>query len=63
MFVSKQGRYFPGGFKSTLSLWPVHPPDLNIIEFLCTVLEKRMLGKFPSPVSFQQLTDVLLEEF
>jgi hypothetical protein len=42
--------------------WPVRSPDLNVIEPLWSVLETRMMNRFPPPTSLKQLEYVIQEE-
>jgi hypothetical protein len=35
--------------------WPAQSPDLNIIEPLSSVLEIRVMNRFPLPLSLKQL--------
>jgi hypothetical protein len=43
--------------------WPAQSPHLNIIEPLWSVLETRVMNRFPPPTSPKQLEGVLQEEW
>ncbi|EFN61489.1 Transposable element Tc1 transposase, partial [Camponotus floridanus] len=46
-----------------LLLWSAQLSNLNIIEPLWTVLEKRVRSRFSSSTSLKQLTNILIKEW
>jgi hypothetical protein len=58
---------FSHGFKSMKVNFNNFPdqqsPHLNIIEPLWSVLETRVMNRFPPPISLEQVEDVLQEEW